>query len=577
MRNNLAKKYTIASTYLIGTDTLVKPKKLHFERAAREIAAHGDNDTLPFDVDTKFCGDKATELASIAFGFYEELRKGKLSDNHALMSSMPIFSERLLAPSGPAGFRVVTKIQLFWCIYLNGLAIAIAEALEPLRSPNAHSYRFLADGDEQLFDPNKTWREFKQTTVSHAVSAGDDAVVVQTDISSFYEHLSHHHIENFINDLGGDGRAVAKQINAILSKFTAGRSFGLPVGGQCSRVLAELFLLYSDSALTAAGIVWHRYVDDYVLVASNHSEAYKALGVLAQTLFNWGITLNKTKTVLLSKKHYSDYVTSQLGGDDSEAAKLRSIDLRFDPYSDTPDQEYDSLRETVETLEVRRLLNRELEKSIPDSFLIVQIGRTLRLHAPSEAYELASTMLQATNLHAFRSSWSTIMRGIAHLRGDPRYAVIHPTLDALLDQVPRHSSHLLEVDTSLLHYLRCLRFTPTPLRMTFLHGVFNRTKSDTIRRACIDCWRHWKDRTTFTELRNRWQTIPADSQRLLWLSSYGLGDQGSGMREQLKHLAKQSWTLGVEAAPASEVGPRAGEPLFANLYLQWAAEAKDAI
>lgn len=57
----------------------------------------------------------------------------------------------------------------------------------------------------------------------------------------------------------------------------------------------------------------------------------------------------------------------------------------------------------------------------------------------------------------------------------------------------------------------------------------------------------------------------------------GLGDQGNGMREQLKHLVKQSWTLGVEAALTSEAGPRAGEPLFANLYLQWAAEAKDAI
>jgi hypothetical protein len=47
---------------------LVLPTLSHFERAAREIAAHGDNDVLPFDVDTKFCGDKAAELAAIARG-----------------------------------------------------------------------------------------------------------------------------------------------------------------------------------------------------------------------------------------------------------------------------------------------------------------------------------------------------------------------------------------------------------------------------------------------------------------------------------------------------------------------------
>jgi len=556
---------------------LVLPKISHFERAAREIGAHGDNDTLPFDVDTKFCGDKAAELASIAFGFYRELRNGDLSANQARMSSMSIFSERLLAPSGPAGFRVVTKIQLFWCLYLNGLAIAIAEALETRRSPNAHSYRFLSDGNEQLFDAQRSWREFKQVTVAQALAAGPDAVVVQTDISSFYEHLSHHHIENFITDLGGDGRVVAKQINAILSKFTAGRSFGLPVGGQGSRILAELFLQYADSTLTANGVTWHRYVDDYVLVAPNNAEAYRILGLLSQTLFNWGLTLNKSKTVVLSTKHYSDYVTAQLGGDDSEAARLRSIDLRFDPYSDTPREDYDSLRETVETLDVRRLLNREMEKSIPDSFLIVQIGRTLRLHEPARAYELAATLLNENNLHAFRSSFSTIMRGIAQLRGDPRFAVIHSAMDLLLDDVPRHSSHLLQVDTSLLHYLRCLRFTATPSRTRYLHLVFNATKLDSVKRACIDCWRHWKDRNSFTELRNRWEANPADSQRLLWLASYGLGDQGNGMRNQLKGAVKQSWTLGVEVLPGQEDGLRESEPKFAEIFLKWAAEPRNAI
>ena len=26
----------------------------HFERAAADIGAHGDNDTIPFDIDTRF-------------------------------------------------------------------------------------------------------------------------------------------------------------------------------------------------------------------------------------------------------------------------------------------------------------------------------------------------------------------------------------------------------------------------------------------------------------------------------------------------------------------------------------------
>lgn len=361
---------------------MLKPTLDHFERAAHEVAAHGDNDTLPFDLDVRFCGDRAKELAAIAFGFYGELRDGPDKDNHERIASMRIYSERLIAPSGPAGFRVVTKIHPFWNIYLNGLAIAVAEALEPQRNATVHSYRFVPGDGAQLFDPARSWRAFKEETVRSADAAGPDAIVVQTDISSFYEHVSHHYIENFINDLGGDSKQVSKQVNALLGKLFAGRSFGLPVGGQGARILAELFLHQVDNAITAAGVTWHRYVDDYVLISVDTAEAYRALGVLAQSLMDYGLSLNKSKSVFLSSKHYRDYVNSQLGADDDEAIKLRTIDLKFDPYSDTPDEDYESLKETVETLAVRRLLNRELEKALPDTFLVAQIGRTMRLHDP---------------------------------------------------------------------------------------------------------------------------------------------------------------------------------------------------
>lgn len=562
---------------------MLKPALHHFERAAREIAAHGDNDTLPFDLDVRFCGDQAQELATIALGFYEELRDGPIKDNHERIAAMRVHGERLIAPSGPAGFRVITKIHLFWNIYLNGLAIAIAEALEPQRALFAHSYRFLPCGGEQLFDPNRSWRAFKEATVAHADSEGTDAVVVQTDISSFYEHVSHHYIENFINDLGGDSRQVSKQVNVLLGKLSAGRSFGLPVGGQGARVLAELLLNQVDSALTAAGVKWDRYVDDYVLIAANTADAYRALGVLAQCLMDYGLSLNRSKSVFLSSKHYRDYVHSQLGGGDDEAAKLRTIDLKFDPYSDTPDKDYESLKETVETLEVRHLLNRELEKALPDTFLVAQIGRTMRLHEPPIALEIASTLLGSKNLHAFRSSFSTIMRGISTLRADARFTPIHKHIDLLLDAVPIHSSHLLKVDTSLLHYMRCLRFRSTPERAQYVRNLFDTTQLDTVRRACLDCWRNWGDRAGFNYLRNRWHQMTAECQRLFWLATYKFDDEGDAARRQFRHATSQAWALGVEV-PLDEgkdkeklkKHPRGAEPRFAAVYEAWAKGGNDA-
>ncbi len=564
---------------------MLKPELHHFERAAREVSKHGDNDTLPFDMDVRFCGDEAEALASIAYGFYMELRDSQANkDNHDRIAELHVHSERLLAPSGPAGFRVVAKIHPFWNIYLNGLAIAIAEVLEPHRSSFAHSYRFLPDGGERLFDEAKSWRAFKEATVSQASMAGNEAVVVQTDISSFYEHVSHHYVENIIGTLGGDAGPVSKQVNALLNKFFAGRSFGLPVGGQGARVLSELVLNQIDAALTAKGVHWNRYVDDYVLIAKNAAEAYRALGIAAHALMDYGLSLNKSKTVFLSSKHYRDYVTSQLGGDDVEAAKLRSIDLKFDPYSDSPEEDYESLVETVETLDVRQLLNRELEKSLPDSFLVTQIGRTMRLHEPAAALEIAGTLLKQQNLHSFRSSFSTIMRGIATLRGDVRFSSIHGTLDSLLDAIPKHSEHLLKADTSLLHYLRSLRFQSTPARARFVRQLFDETQLDIVRRACIECWRGWGDGVAFNNLRNRWQQLSPECQRHYWLTSFRFADEGEKARQQARRAANQSWALGVEL-PFDEVKdksklsrlPRGSEPRFASVFIKWAEGMSDAV
>jgi hypothetical protein len=557
----------------------------HFKRSALEISKHGDNDTLPFDMDVRFCGDEAEALATIAYGFYTELRDSQApKDNHERIAALHVHSERLLAPSGLAGFRVVTKINLFWNIYLNGLAIAIAEALEPHRSACVHSYRFLSEGGDRLFDETKSWRSFKEATIAQASDAGDGSVAVQTDISSFYEHVSHHYIENQINTLGGDAGPVSKQVNALLGKLFAGRSFGLPVGGQGARILAELFLNQVDAALTAHGVRWSRYVDDYVLIATNTAEAYRSLGILAHALMDYGVSLNKSKTVFLSSKHYMDYVASQLGGSDIEATQLRSIDLKFDPYSDNPEEDYESLVETVETLDIRKLLNRELEKALPDSFLVTQIGRTIRLHEPSVALEITLTLLKQQNLHAFRSSFSTIMRGVANIRSDTRFSGIHGAIDSLLDAVPVHSGHLLKADTSLMHYLRCLRFQSTPARVQFVRQLFDTTQLDTIRRACIDCWRGWRDGVAFNNLRNRWQQISPECQRQYWLASFEFDDEGDKARLQAKRAVIKSWALGVELpfdedkdkSKLSQL-PRGAEPRFAAVFMRWAKGVNSAV
>ena len=532
----------------------------HFQRAAVDVGANGDNDMLPFDVDVNFVKEKQGDIAQLAFSFYERLRALSAEHVRGKVRELDVFFERLLVPAGASGFRISTKIHPFWNVYLNGLAVAVAEAHEPLRQARAHSYRFSAAG-ESLFDRGSSWRSFREACIADCEAAGEDAVVVQTDITSFYEHVYHHRIESLVAALLPGEQNFAIQLDRFLGKFSSGRSFGLPVGGQCSRILAELLLSEVDKGLSDEGLIWRRFVDDFVLIAPDQEAAYSALARLSHVLADYGLTLNRTKTSFLKGRHFIDYVRTQLGGENQEAAKLREIDLHFDPYSDAPVEDYEELKETVESLQVQTLLDLELNKAQPDAFLVAQIGRTLRLHSAEVALQLCTTLLSPRNLHAFRASWSTIMRGVAAVRADAQLGEISTGIDVLLDEIPRSSPHLLEADASCLHYLRTLRFRRTAERGRYLRELYRQTQSQTIRRACIDCWRQWGDRVSFFHVRNQWATLSQGQQRMLWLAAREFDEDGRNFRMQERRSASAAWALGLEL-PGELV-------TFARLYMDW--------
>jgi len=531
----------------------------HFLQAALEIGQSGENDILPYDIDAGFIRDKADEFSNICFELFQQINARNQKNAAAYVNGLTIGAERLLAPSGSNGFRITTKIHPFWNLYLNGLGIAIAEANENNRSARVHSYR-LGGEAPSFFDRTRSWRTYKEATLAEEMLNTAGCVVVQTDISSFYEHIYHHRLENVIKDLGDDDLTVAVQIDRILSKLAAGRSFGLPVGGQCARVLAEVMMTPIDRSLSDAGIVWHRFVDDFTLICSSQQDAYKALSVLSHALADYGLSLNRTKTTTLSSKHYVDYVAAQLGDGEDASVALRELDLHFDPYSDAAQGEYEQLKKSFEKIDVQFLLDLEKEKSQPDSFVLAQIGRALKFQDPNVAAQLCATLLDPKNLNSFRASWSKIMRGVYSVRANKEFEAVFEQIDSLLDQVPAAAPHLLMPEANTLHFLRAIRFTRTDVRGTFVRETFDTSLSPTVRRACIDCWRHWRDRANFTRIRNQWQNLKPDEQRMFWLAAGDFGDEGEKTRNQLRRTLGQEWGLGFEMD---------NRPTFAATFEDW--------
>jgi len=534
----------------------------HFLRAASDIAENGDNDTLPFDIDTRFVEENSVALSEIAANYFEKLEKAGSKNALASIESLEVFSERLLTPTGPAGFRITTKIHPFWNLYFNGLGVAIAEALEPRRSARAMSYRFAPEGNN-LFKREASWRNYLEASIENLEPSDEQTIVIKTDIASFYDHAYHHRIENLLEDFfPKDQSTIAVQVDRFLSRFASGRSFGLPVGGQCSRILAEVLMASVDAKLIDEGVNFYRYVDDFTIIAKDSADSYRALSTLSNALADYGLTLNRTKTITLSARHYKEYVALQLGDEvDDESRPLREVDLYFDPYSDNPADNFEELRAAVRQIDVQKLLRLELDKSKPDAFIVSQISRTLRFHPPEITKQLIYTLLEPKNLQAFRGSWSTIMRGIAVIRGDETFKEAHEILDQILDSVPEHSPHLLIPDTNILFFLKTLRWHRTDKRAQFVSSVYNNASSKTVKRACIECGCEWKQRSSFTAIRNQWNNLDAEVQRMLWYHAEAFGDEGRHFRKQTRRSVPNLWRLGFETD--------SDKPSFAVLYADW--------
>ncbi len=81
-------------------------------------------------------------------------------------------------------------------------------------------------------------------------------------------------------------------------------SYGIPVGNNPSRMLAELVLDDFDRVLLAEGIVFARWVDDYRLFCHTKEEAHQQLARLAEIINAQGLTLQSQKTNILTSEYF---------------------------------------------------------------------------------------------------------------------------------------------------------------------------------------------------------------------------------------------------------------------------------
>lgn len=146
--------------------------------------------------------------------------------------------------------------------------------------------------------------------------ANKDFYIVKTDISNFYNSVSHDHLERSflvgshdsitkkINSLSKDNFSVYKEL--ITSLVTLSRRIkksriGLPQGPAYARYLAEFYLIGVDSFMDQyideeKIFFYHRYVDDMFFVCENKEQAELIYRKLKDKLDLYGLEINKSKS-----------------------------------------------------------------------------------------------------------------------------------------------------------------------------------------------------------------------------------------------------------------------------------------
>ena len=76
---------------------------------------------------------------------------------------------------------------------------------------------------------------------------------MKCDVANFYDRVNIHRIESTLLSIDGIDERFVELINQILLHWAKRDSYGLPIGSNGSRVLAEIALFNVDRSLKDAG------------------------------------------------------------------------------------------------------------------------------------------------------------------------------------------------------------------------------------------------------------------------------------------------------------------------------------
>ncbi len=287
-----------------------------------------------------------TDVEVFAVPFELGMIKGDMHNKvkQAIKESLKNTNIRSLKVS-PIGHVLFPKKELFdfrKCAHIQpldemkylSLVLQLADKIERMRlgksKKNVFSYRFSPEKG-YLFDSRYNYTSFREH-VSKKSKNQKINVVVSCDIANFYDRLNLHRLECILASCPDIDKKVVLQINELLMFWSNRDSYGLPVGSNASRILAEASLIEVDNYLISKKIDFCRFVDDYRIFAKDSATAHHWLSLLVDRLSKEGFFINTSKTEIKDVSLFVDddsTLASASISEDAPPISESTLNLKF--------------------------------------------------------------------------------------------------------------------------------------------------------------------------------------------------------------------------------------------------------
>lgn len=501
----------------------------YYKLAIDNISKFGDTDIFPFPIENALFYDRPNDVKTIL----ERIS----TDFDSWIADYPVESINSCIPVGITGFRWAAVIDPIWNAYLLYEVLRISKDIESKRIPveknSVFSYRIkLNQSTSKIFDSEFTWRKYYETARE---KARNSAYVIKFDISDFYTRIYHHRLDNALSRSTSNTTAV-KRIKTIITSISKNTSYGLPVGGNAARILAEALLNSFDQIINSKKINFCRYVDDYIIFAESKEDAFKKLNWCAEFLLrNEGLTLQKNKTQILTSAEFISQSTVILEGEDDEDGKKRAsfmrINIKYDPYSATAEEDYQELKRKLSDFDIVPLIKEEIRKSRIHHAFGKQLLNAINI-LEKEPLNLAFKTI-ASNLEAFYPVYPSVMQ-LANKKllecDEETISFFIGTLSALVFS----NSYIIQTDNNASYTARILSLKNSESSHQAIDHISSNSRSALVKMNCLYAMTNLNNTFWLSDIKPQFSTLTSWERRAFIASSYFLNDEGSFWRQKIE-------------------------------------------